>query len=198
MTPLLIRQAKEEIIPRHDEDSAFFQDFIQLARGLFCSIQPEPKEESAFAFVQGVGHIGREKLRDRSQSGVPFSKIKGANDLAAEANDFATGNERTSYRLAEVSIREAGHGHHGGNRGRHLGRTHHKCGACAGQTEFGEAHHMHGLAGPERLHLAENNPGEWPPVGVVDDERNVTLRGDVRQMLEFGIRDQIPAGIRRP
>ena len=57
---------------------------------------------------------------------------------------------------------------------------------------------MHGLAGPERLHLAKNDAGEWPPVGVVDDERNVTLRGDVRQMLEFGIRDQIPARIRRP
>ena len=148
--------------------------------------------------MQGVRHIGREKLRNRLKCGVPFSKIEGANDVATEANDFASGNERTRNRLAEVSIREAGHRHHRGNSGRHLGRAHNKCGACARQTEFGEAHHMHGLAGPERLHLAKNDAGEWPPVGVVDDERNVTLRGDVRQMLEFGIRDQVPARIRRP
>ena len=51
VTPTIIWQAEKEIIPRHDEDSAFFQDFIQLARCLFCSIQPEPKEESTLTFV---------------------------------------------------------------------------------------------------------------------------------------------------
>ena len=148
--------------------------------------------------MEGIWSIHREKFRDRFQSSVSFSKIKGPNDLAAEANDFATGNERTRDRLTEVSIRKTGHRHHGRNCGSHFGRPHNKSGSRAGQAEFRQAHHMHSLPSPERLRLAKNDTGKWPPVGIVDDERDLTLRGDIREMPKLGIRDQVPAGIRRP
>ena len=148
--------------------------------------------------MQGVGSIRGKKLLDRLECSVPFSKIKRTNDLAAEANDFATGNERTRYRLTEVSIRKAGHRHHRGNGSGDIGRCHNKCGARAGESEFGEAHHMHSLIGPERLGLAENDTGKWPPVGIVNDERDVTLCSDISQVPKLGIRDQIPTGVRGP
>ena len=55
---------------------------------------------------------------------------------------------------------------------------------------------MHGLSSPERLSLAENDTGEWPPVGIINDERDVTLCSDLSQVPKLGIRDQIPTGIR--
>ena len=102
---------------------------------------------------------------------------------------------RAGDRLAEIAVRESGDRHHRGHGGGDLRRRHDKCGSRAGQSELREAHHMDCVRGPKRRGLAENDARKRPAVGVVDDEWYVASGGEAFQVVQFGVGDQIAAGI---
>ncbi len=134
-------------------------------------------------------HVPRERVIEELPHPLPrplrLFPVERLNQFPAEPQHLTALDQRVHDGLTHVGVGEAHDRGHRGDPANHLFPRDHDPGAGSGQPDLGEALRQDDVVVPERGGIREDDVRKGSPIGVIDNQGNIVLLGQIRQMPDF-------------
>ncbi len=191
----VLRQSREEVVPRNHQHAAFLQALVELRAGDGKPGKPQPQEDRAFGLVDGELKAC-ELTPDPVNGLVGFVPVEGPDELAADVHDLAALDHFHGQGRAEsaggkiddsIDARQAANDLLIGN---YDTRAHSR------KSQLGKTHAEDHVVVPDRDRMRKNDLREWRAVGTVEDQRYVVPASEHHELRDLVVGEHVAGRIR--
>ena len=179
---------------RHYQQVLRLQPLVERLAVDRQAFEPEPEEEGAFRLVDVEARIGNGFSQQLDRE-VGLLLVEGFHHLFAQGDDLAALYHGDGDGGPQAARRQVDDAAQVGDGLDDLLVGDDDAAAGARQAQLGEAHAEYGVGIPERLGLAEDDAGEGHTIGVVEQQRDPLVAGDLIQVLYLFIGQHVACGV---